>query len=106
MRLFERNIDDEINFKIDFKENRSAARKILPSIRSIITPKQRKIFIRKLFFQEETEYEQFIGALEPADNWAEAYRTVEKEFANRKISLNGEEAISFTNILFRRYYDY
>lgn len=104
MRLFERKTDNEINFKIDLKENLSATRKKLPSIRSMITPKQRKVFIKKLFFRKETEYEQFIDTLETADNWAEAYKAVEKEFTNRKISLNGEEAISFTNILFQRYY--
>jgi hypothetical protein len=104
MRLFNRNAEEEINFRIDKKGNFSETRKNLPSLRSMISPKQQKFFIKKLFSQKETEYVQFIDKLEVVTNWAEAYEMVEKEFTSRRINLKGDEAISFTNILFHRYY--
>jgi len=64
MKIFERNTDNEMNFKIDLKENFFGTRKKLLSIRSMITPKQRKVFIKKLFFRKEAEYEQFIDTFQ------------------------------------------
>lgn len=104
MRLFDRSSDPKENFKIDLNGQFSATRKVLPSIESLIDPKQRKNFIKKLFASKESDYENFVHRLESIKDWKETYQAVEQEFSSRKVNPGKDEAVLFTNILFNRFF--
>ncbi len=104
MRLFDRSADPKENFKIELNGQFSATRKVLPPIESLIDPKQRKTFIKKLFASKESDYENFIRRLESIKDWKETFQAVELEFSNRKVNPGKDEAVLFTNILFNRFF--
>lgn len=104
MRLFEKFSDPKENFKIDLNGQFNTTRKVLPSIEALIQPKQRKAFIKKLFASKESDYEDFIHRLENLKSWKETYQAVEQEFSYRKVNPGKDEAVLFTDILFKRFF--
>lgn len=104
MKIFDRQIDSDGNYKIDLQQQFSKTKKVLPSIDSLIDQKQRKTFIKKLFDNRERDYAGLIQRLETVTNWQETYKIVEDELAIRKISPTKGEAVLFTNILYKRFF--
>ena len=78
--------------------------KSLPSLKSIITTKQRKQIIKKIFNSNEREFNSFIEELEAIPNWPDALTKVQSEFGKRDIYLHGPHAVLFTDILYARYF--
>lgn len=104
MRFFDRSTDPNENFKIDLNGQFNTTRKVLPPIESLIDPKLRKTFVKKLFASKESDYENFLRRLENIKDWKETYQAVEHEFSRRKVDPGKGEAILFTNILFNRFF--
>jgi len=88
----------KINNKVDKPEKR------LSSLKSFIKPSQKKEIIKKIFGNNEQEYQNLIDELEPVKNWTEALKRVERELNKRNIYLHEPDAILFTNILYFRYF--
>ncbi len=79
-------------------------RQNLSSLQSMIGPEQRNEFIKKMFKGNESSYNALIQDLEIIDSWGDALKRVEVECDRQKLYLHDQKVISFTDILYRRYY--
>jgi hypothetical protein len=86
------------NKKVDKPE------KQLSSLKSLIQSRQKKEIVKKIFGNNEKEFEKLIDELEPIKNWTDAFKRVERELNKRNIYLHEPDAILFTNILYFRYF--
>lgn len=76
----------------------------LPPLKSLITAKQRREIIKKLFEGNEAEFESLINELESVTEWRAALERTEKALNKREIYLHDPEAILLTDILYSRYF--
>jgi len=104
MKLFERQADPM--YEIFQSENKSRKRKrfVLVSIDSLISRKDKKKFVKKLFDNNGIRYEEFIQKLNLLRDWSSSYRKMEEEFTNRKLTMQESEVLAFTDMVFRRFY--
>lgn len=85
--------------KLDADSNRN----LIP-VRHLLNLKEKKEFVKKLFQNNPSEFENFIQSLENIKNWREAMKRVIKEFDNRQIDRHSHAAVLFTDMLYKRYY--
>ena len=77
-----------------------------PSLRSLISHKERKIFIKKLFDKDKGVYHAFIDRLEETDKWKEAKLIIDDELSKRQLSPFCREAVRLGDIVFSRYFSH
>jgi hypothetical protein len=104
MRFFERRSDPEFEIYSDGKKNMTGRKIQMPSVQSLISGKEQKIFIKKLFDNDTDLYRKFIEKLEKVDNWVDTFKIIEEEFSTRNINPRSHEASLFTDFVFRRFY--
>lgn len=75
-----------------------------PALRSLITNKDRKAFVKKLFGNDRGAYHAFIDRLEAIDRWKEAKAAIDAELARRQVSPFSREAMRLGDIVFSRYF--
>ena len=75
-----------------------------PSLRSLISHKERKIFIKKLFEKDKGDYHEFIDKLEETDKWKEAKLIIDEELNQRQLSPFCREAVRLGDLVFSRYF--
>ncbi len=76
----------------------------LQPLRSLFTQNRRQDLIKKLFHNQETEFDKLIDELESVQNWQQALKKVDQEFKKHQINLHDRNAVLFTNILYVRYF--
>ena len=104
VELRSRRVDGGYNKIIDLnKKSNPPQQKLLP-LKSLIDPHRRKELIKKLFKNNESEFEELVHELEPIQEWQEALQKVEQELKHRNIHLQERKAVLFTNILYHRYF--
>lgn len=104
VELLHRHNFNSYNKKIKINNKVDKPGRQLSSLKSLIQPRQKKEIIKKIFGNNEKEYQNLIDELEPIKNWTEALKRVERELNKRNIYLHEPDAILFTNILYFRYF--
>jgi hypothetical protein len=75
-----------------------------PPLRSLISNKERKTLIKKLFNNDRGAYHAFIDRLESIDRWKEAKAAIDEELMRRQIQPFCREAMRLGDIVFSRYF--
>jgi len=76
----------------------------LPSLTSLIDPKIKKEFVKKLFKNDETAFNELLQQLDLIKNWPDAWHKVEIELSKRDANIHDAVAVRLTNILYARYF--
>jgi len=76
----------------------------LEDLNSMVTGRTRRKIIKKLFKKNENEFLSFIERLNNLTTWKEASRSIDDEFYNRGINPYSKEAISFSDIIYVRFF--
>lgn len=61
-------------------------------------------FIKKLFDKNDEAFWNLINILERTKTWREALRLIETELGERHVDVYCQQAILFTNLIYRRYF--
>jgi hypothetical protein len=104
MKLFERQADPMYEIFQSEKKSRKRNRFVLVSIDSLISRKDKKKFVKKLFENNAVHYDDFVQKLNGLKNWSVSYQMMEAEFAKRKFTMQEPEVLAFTDMVFRRFY--
>lgn len=75
----------------------------LPDLNSLLDEKKREKFIKKIFKRNEEKFQQAIEKLNSIDNWKEASTFIDSIFIEHEIDPYSDEAIEFTDFVYRRY---
>ncbi|MFQ5708871.1 MAG: hypothetical protein ACE5HO_15550 [bacterium] len=75
-----------------------------PNLRTLINPKTRKVFIKKIFSKNKEAYSEFIERLEQLDRWKDAKALIDSELFKRNISPYSKEAVLLGDVVFSRYF--
>jgi hypothetical protein len=102
--LFGRHVDDKENITIDRKTIENQPEGPIPSLSTIIDPRNRKILIRKIFKKDEIAYNEFMEKMEATTTWKEAKVIMDTELRQRNVELFSREAIRLGDIIFGRYF--
>ncbi len=76
----------------------------LEDLHRLITRKQRKKFIKKIFHKDETRYTQFVDYLNGLPTWKEASSTIDEMFLQTGINPYSKEALEFSDLVYNRYF--
>jgi len=104
MKILERRNNLEDPGKIEDKKVTAKKSKPLPSIGSLFSEKDVSSFVKKLFQNNSDQFNDFVKKLESTSDWSITFKTIEEEFQRRKINPRQNEAMIFTDKLFKRYY--
>ena len=104
VEILHRRTSSLFNKTLKVKNHTDRSLKNLASLKSLITPNQKKKIVKKLFKNDEKAYDDFIHQLEVINNWQDAWQMVEAELNKRDISMHQSDAVFFTDILFCRYF--
>ncbi|MDZ7290942.1 MAG: hypothetical protein ONB44_12190 [candidate division KSB1 bacterium] len=74
------------------------------SLAALISPQQRRKFVEKLFRNDALGFEELLNQLESAPDWRVAHRLIESYFASYRINPYQQEAICFSNLVYKRYF--
>ncbi len=103
-RLTFAGVEEEDRFVIDRATIERQPPGPYPPLRSLISNKERKMFIKKLFNNDRGAYHAFIDRLEAIERWKEAKAVIDAELARRQISPFCREAMRLGDIVFSRYF--
>lgn len=92
--------DDTAAIKLlDLKE----ADRLAP-MENLITEKDEKIFLRKIFSDDRADYRGFVNHLNRTKNWKEAINVLDEKLYANKVDPYCKEAIRFSDIVYARFY--
>ncbi|MFQ5636795.1 MAG: hypothetical protein ACE5IR_02230 [bacterium] len=95
--------EDE-EFIINRKDIESQPPGPYPALYTLINPKTRKVFVRKIFQKNKRHYIEFIKKLEKLDRWKDAKAVIDEELRAREINPYSKEAVLLGDIVFSRYF--
>jgi hypothetical protein len=104
MKIFERRNNSEDLRSIENKRITAKKSKPLLPIGSLFSEKDVSSFVKKLFQDNSDQFNDFVKKLESISDWSITFKTIEEEFQRRKINSRQNEAMIFTDKLFKRYY--
>ncbi|MCG3118506.1 MAG: hypothetical protein ALAOOOJD_00726 [bacterium] len=99
-----RKFEDNENFIVKRTAHTGQEADKLQSLASLIAPEQRQRLVHKFFDDDQTSFENLLLQLEAALSWSAAHRMLEQHFAERQINPYGDEAIRFSNLVYKRYF--
>ena len=102
--MLQRKIEDDQNFRIDFSASPVRRADELPSVAGMISPEQQKRFLKKVFGGDGTGYRQLLAQIDTISTWAEAHRYLEDYFQQHGINPYHDEAVRFSDAVYRRYF--
>ncbi len=76
----------------------------LEDLNQIITVKQRKKFIKKMFHKDEQQYRQFIDLLNNTPTWKQASVAIDEMFYQTGINPYSKIALEFSDTIYNRYF--
>jgi len=74
------------------------------SLQTLLSERDRKAFVKKIFKKDVNAYEKFIGELEALDTWKEAKARINAELARREVDPFSKEATRLGDLVFERYF--
>lgn len=77
-----------------------------PSLYTFMDQKTRKVFIKKLFGNDEEAFARFVEKIDRAESWKEARALLEQELRARNIHIYDRNAIKLSDFLFSRYFSH
>ncbi len=95
------NRDDNYNSGMSGATTRFLARQ---DFNKLITPKLRKKFIKKIFNNDQKDYEKFAALIQNINNWKDANILIDFYFYKNGVDPVSREALEFRNILYHIYY--
>jgi hypothetical protein len=104
MFMLQRKIEDRQDLSIDFSARPDRSVEKLPSVTEMISPEQERRFLKKLFSGDAAGYRQMLAQLEVFSNWAEAHHFLEDYFQRHGINPYNDEAVRFSDLVYRRYF--
>lgn len=105
-KLVHRRAEENYNPVIRFNPGETSKTLVLLPLKMLITEKQQKKIIKKIFNRDRAAFEAFVTSLEPLRSWKEAFQAIETELARRGFTPYKTEAVLLTSIVYRRYYPY
>ena len=96
MGLVRRDQEEEESDVVDVKPSKG--------LRSFITDKTEKGFIKKLFGGDEAAYDELIDKLDEAESWRVAKILIDNELFKRDVDPFSREAIRLVDMVYSRYY--
>ena len=88
----------------DLVANQIKSDKPLEDVNKIITGRNRKKIVKKLFKRKENEFNSFADILNSQVNWKEASVIIDEEFYQRGINPYSKEAILFSDMVYTRFF--
>ncbi len=76
----------------------------LEDLHSLITKKQRKKFIKKVFRKDEDRYNAFVDLLNRTPDWKTASALIDDYFFEAGINPYSKEALEFSDLVYSRYF--
>ena len=76
----------------------------LEELSSMISRRERRTFLKKLFKKDDAGYTDFIDEINSYNSWKDASIAIDDEFYQRQINPYSKEAISFSDICYRRFF--
>ncbi len=76
----------------------------LEDLNTMITKKQRKKFIKKVFRKDEARYVEFIELLNQTPDWKQASSLIDDYFFEAGINPYSKEALEFSDLVYSRYF--
>ncbi len=76
----------------------------LEDLHSLITKKQRKKFIKKVFRKDEDRYNAFVDLLNRTADWKTASALIDDYFFEAGINPYSKEALEFSDLVYSRYF--
>ncbi|RMH78306.1 MAG: hypothetical protein D6681_20170 [Calditrichaeota bacterium] len=77
---------------------------LLPDVRDLLSPRQGELFIRKLFRNDATMFQNFMNMLAHVATWPDASRLIDEFFYRHGIDPYSREALELTNVVYTRYF--
>jgi hypothetical protein len=100
----QRKTENDQNFAIDFSTSAGRSAQKLPSMMEMISPEQQKRFVKKLFGGEAASYDRLLAQLDSISSWKEAHRFLADYFQQHGINPYHDEAVRFSDLVYRRYF--
>jgi hypothetical protein len=75
----------------------------LGDLRSTITPKDKKKYVKKLFGRNEAEFDRALDALNGKSTWREASEHIDEVFLHHNVDMYSRVAVEFTDVVYKRY---
>jgi hypothetical protein len=88
----------------DFVASQIKSDKPLEDLNNLITGRNRKKVIKKLFKRKEDQFKNFINALNQQTAWKDASVIIDEEFYERGINPYSKEAIMLSDIIYLRFF--
>ncbi len=76
----------------------------LEDLAKIITARQRKRFVKKIFKKQENQYEEFIRLLNSTPTWKHASHLIDSFFYQQGLNPYSKEALEFSDLVYNRYF--
>lgn len=76
----------------------------LQDLNHLITPKQRKKFVKKVFKKREDQYREFLGLLNGTPDWKNASNMIDNFFYQQGLNPYSQEALEFSDLVYNRYF--
>ena len=85
----------------DFGESKVS---VMGGLRQMIDSKTEKIFVKKLFANDQNAYDHLIKKLEESESWRVAKILIDNELFKRDVDPFSREAIKLVDLVYSRYY--
>ncbi|HQU71517.1 MAG: hypothetical protein KDI06_05710 [Calditrichaeota bacterium] len=76
----------------------------LENLTRLVTPKQRKIFIKKIFKKKEAQYNEFVNLINNTPSWKAASNLIDSFFYQQGLNPYSKEALEFSDLIYNRYF--
>ncbi|MGH1364401.1 MAG: hypothetical protein ACRBF0_12655 [Calditrichia bacterium] len=76
----------------------------LGDLNTMITVKQRKRFIKRIFKKQEKQYDEFISIVNGTETWKDASNLIDSFFYKLSTNPYSKEALEFSDLIYNRYF--
>lgn len=94
----------EVTETIETEEIKPAPEIKLPDLNSFLDEKRKEKFVKKIFKRDEEKFYEAINKLNSINNWKEASAFIDSIFIENEIDPYSDEAVEFTDFVYRRYF--
>ncbi len=102
--MLQRKIQTDQNFAVEAPARAGNSEEEVSGLAGMISQEQQKRFIKKLFKGNAANYRHLLARLEAGSNWAEAHRILEDYFQRHGLDPYHDDAVRFSDLVYRRYF--
>ena len=105
MRIIRRDQNQPVMEKTKIESNLGESKlSVMAGLRQMIDSKTEKIFVKKLFANDQNAYDHLIKKLEESESWRVAKILIDNELFKRDVDPFSREAIKLVDLVYSRYY--